>query len=205
MSFNDWIQFVISLFVICSPFTAIPVLIALTPHATKEQRKLTGLKVGVACGLVLIITTWFGGAFLSFLQIKVASFQVTGGLIILLLGMSMLSSNGVAPNKELNDDSSAIVIVPMAIPLLAGPGAISTVIVTAVQHPSVFERIQLSLAALVLGIIIGGLLYFSTRIEKLLGLKGLNVVTKLGGLVLAAIAVETMSRGIAALLTCYNV
>lgn len=204
MSFNDWLQYVLSLFVICSPLTAIPVLIALTPKASSSERKMLGLKIGIACGVILMITTWFGGAFLSFLQVKVASFQVTGGLILLLLGLSMLSSNNVKQNKELNEDSSAIVVVPMAIPLLAGPGAISTVIVQSSLFPSFMDKLTLSLAALALGGMIAVLLYFATRVEKVLGLKGLNVATKIGGLILAALAVETMTKGVAGLFSCYQ-
>jgi multiple antibiotic resistance protein len=204
MSFNDWIQYVLSLFVICSPLTAIPVLIALTPRASSQERKKLGLKIGLACGVILVITTWFGGAFLSFLQVKVASFQVTGGLILLLLGLSMLSSNNVKENKEMNEDSSAIVVVPMAIPLLAGPGAISTVIVQSTLNPSIMGKLSLSFAALTLGLIISVMLYFATKIERVLGIKGLNVATKIGGLILAALAVETMSKGVAGLLSCYQ-
>lgn len=204
MSFNDWLQYVLSLFVICSPLTAIPVLIALTPKSSSKERKVLGLKIGFACGIILMLTTWFGGAFLSFLQVKVASFQVTGGLILLLLGLSMLSSNSVKENKDLNEDSSAIIVVPMAIPLLAGPGAISTVIVQASLMPSIPEKLGLSLAALTLGAIISVMLYFATKIEKVLGLKGLNVATKIGGLILAALAVETMSKGVYGLLSCYQ-
>jgi multiple antibiotic resistance protein len=204
MSFNEWLQYVISLFVICSPMTAIPVLLALTPRSSSSERKHLGLKIGIACGVILMITTWFGGAFLEFLQIKVASFQVTGGLVILLLGLSMLQSSGVKENKELNEDSSNIVVVPMALPLLAGPGAISTVIVESSLHSSFIEKIWLSLGALALGVIIAVMLYFATRIEKILGHKGLNVATKLGGLILAALAIETMSKGIAGLMACYQ-
>jgi len=205
MSFNDWIQYVLSLFVICSPVTAIPVLLALTPKSSNAERKRLGLKIALDCGVILVITTWFGGAFLSFLDVKVASFQVTGGLIILLLGLSMLSSNSVKENKEINEDSSAIVVVPMAIPLLAGPGAISTVIVQSSLFPAFMDKVVLSLAALALGGIIGIMLYFATRIEKVLGLKGLNVATKIGGLILAALAVEAMSKGVAGLMGCYNI
>lgn len=205
MSFNEWLQYVISLFVICSPVTAIPVLLALTPKSSTHERKRLSLKIGIACGVILMITTWFGGAFLEFLQIKVASFQVTGGLVILLLGLSMLQSSGVKENKELNEDASNIIVVPMALPLLAGPGAISTVIVESSLHPSFMQKVILSSGALALGVIIAFMLYFATRIEKVLGQKGLNVATKLGGLVLAALAIETMSKGIAGLMGCYQV
>ncbi len=203
MSFDDWIRYVISLFVISSPVTAIPVLIALTPKATTAQRKLLGAKIGIASGIILVITAWFGGALLSFLQIKVASFQVTGGLVVLLLGLSMLSGNNVNPNNDLSEDMSGIVVVPMAIPLLAGPGAISTVIVKAGIFNSFFDRVLLSIGALTMGAMIAALLYFSTSIAKLLGQKGLNVATKIGGLILIALAVEALSNGIAGLFACY--
>lgn len=203
MSFNDWLQFLLSLFVICSPLTAIPVLLALTPRASTKDRRLTGLKVGLSCGVILVLTTWLGGPFLTFLQVKVASFQVTGGLILLLLGLSMLSQDSVKHNKDLNEDSSAIIVVPMAIPLLAGPGAISTMIVQASVHPSIMDKIYLSFAGIALGGMIAVILYFSTRIEKVLGAKGLNVATKLGGLILAALAIETLSNGVAGLFNCF--
>lgn len=203
MSFNDWLQFLLSLFVICSPLTAIPVLLALTPRVSPQERRLAGLKVGLSCGIILVLTTWLGGPLLSFLQIKVGSFQVTGGLVLLLLGLSMLSQDSVKQNKDLNEDSSAIIVVPMAIPLLAGPGAISTMIVQANVYTSIIDKIYLSLAGLCLGAMIAVILYFSTRIEKVLGAKGLNIATKLGGLILAALAIETLSKGVAGLFNCF--
>lgn len=203
MSFNDWLQFLLSLFVICSPLTAIPVLLALTPRVSPQERRLAGLKVGLSCGIILVVTTWLGGPLLSFLQIKVGSFQVTGGLVLLLLGLSMLSQDSVKQNKDLNEDSSAIIVVPMAIPLLAGPGAISTMIVQANVYTSIIDKIYLSLAGLCLGAMIAVILYFSTRIEKVLGAKGLNIATKLGGLILAALAIETLSKGVAGLFNCF--
>lgn len=204
MSFDDWFRFVISLFVICSPITAIPVLIALTPKSTSKERKILGAKIGIASGIILVITAWFGGGLLSFLQIKVASFQVTGGLVVLLLGLSMLSGNNSTSNNDLSEDVSQIVVVPMAIPLLAGPGAISTVIVKAGLYNSFFDKILLSLAALTMGVMIALLLYFSTAIERVLGRKGLNVATKIGGLILIALSIETLSNGVAGLFACYS-
>lgn len=204
MTFDACIQYIISLFVICSPLTAVPVLIGLTPKATSAERRQIGIKIGIACGLILTISTWLGAVFLDFLQVKVASFQVAGGIILLLLGLSMLSSNPVKENKEMNEDSSAIIVIPMAMPLLAGPGAISTAIVQSSLHPAYMDKLWLTIATMSIGVIISCILYFSTRIEKFLGLKGLNVVTKIGGLILAAIAIETMSKGMAGLFSCYQ-
>jgi multiple antibiotic resistance protein len=204
MTFGEWLQYVVSLFVICSPLTAIPVLIALTPGVTPSERKFIGLKVGITCGLILILSTWFGGSFLSFLQVKVASFQVTGGLIILLLGLSMLSSESVKEGKSVSKKGSSVIVVPLAMPLLAGPGAISTAIIEVSFHSTFLDKIYLSLAGATLGLIIGVILYASSRIEKIFGIEGLNIVTKIGGLILAALAIESMSNGIAGLMSCYH-
>lgn len=183
---------------ICNPFVAVPVLLSLTEDKALQEKRKIGLMAALAVGLILILMTWFGETLLKLLDVRVASFQVTGGLILLLLALTLLGSISGSHQKT-NSSAKSIVVVPLAIPLMAGPGAISASIVAASLNPDVTSKFGLSAAALGVASITALLLYFATSIEKFLGDTGLSIVTKVGGLALAAIAIETMAKGISGL------
>lgn len=182
---------------LCSPLTAIPAFLSLTQGKSKEVRSKIAIILGISVGLILILGTWVGGAFLDVMGIRIAAFQCAGGIIVFLLALSMLNAQ-ISPMRQAEDDTakSVIPIVPLAIPLMAGPGALSGVIVAANTYPTYTNLMILSLCAAVIGVITGLVLYFGMQLEKKLGPSGLNVVTRIGGLILAALAVEIFVQGI---------
>lgn len=91
-------------------------------------------------------------------------------------------------------------IVPLAIPIIAGPGAISALIVRANQFPGMYNLLLLSVAVILVSFVMGLLLYFSSNLERLLGQSRINIINRLGGLILAAIAVQIMANGVIGLI-----
>ncbi len=200
------VNYFISLFMLCSPLAAIPVFLNLTQGRQKEARSRVAVILGVAVGLILIITTWIGGFLLEVLGIRIPAFQCAGGIIVFLLALSMLNAQ-MSPMRQTEDEENAkavIPIVPLAIPVMAGPGALSGVIVTANTYNAFSDLVILSLCGALVGAATALVLYFGVQLEKKLGPTGLNVVTRIGGLILAALAVEIFVRGIEGLGLGFN-
>ncbi|SRR5581483_3151036 len=201
---SEFTNYFISLLMICSPFAALPALIGLTNGLSLDEKKRTGLIAGVAVGVILLSMTWVGGIVLQFLGITVPAFQVAGGFVIFLLALSMLNAETSRIKQTTEDQKEAkkkdsIAIVPLAIPIMAGPGAISSVIVGANNFPGVMNLIYLSIAAILVALILGVTLYFSTRFEKLLGQNGINILNRVAGLILSAMAIQTIANGLVGL------
>jgi len=198
MQFSAVMNYFVSLFMICSPLTAIPVFLSLTQGRSVRERWRVGLSSGIAVAVILISTTWVGSYVLQFLAIRVASFQCAGGIVLFLLALSMLNAK-ISPIRQTEEEvtpKSSIAVVPLAIPLMAGPGAISGAPVASTTFSSFSDRCILSLCALVLGGIVTLLLCFSVQIERYLGSTGMNIVTRIGGLILGSLAIEIFFQGI---------
>ncbi len=201
MQFNELVNYFISILVLCSPFSALPALIGLTHGMSDDEKKRTGLIAGAAVGVILIAMTWIGGPLLNFLGISVPAFQVAGGFVVFMLAMSMLNAETSRIKQTTEDQKEAryrhsIAIVPLAIPIMAGPGAISAVIVAVNSHPGIMNQVYYSCGAIVVALVLGVTLYFCTKFEKMLGQTGINIVNRIAGLILSAMAVQTLSKGI---------
>lgn len=198
MTLSILINYFVSLFMICSPLTAIPVFLTLSRGRGLKERKQAACVTGFAVALILIISTWIGQPMLEFLSIRIASFQCGGGVVLFLLALSMLSAE-VSPIRQKDDEvqkKPSFAIVPLAIPLMAGPGAISAAIVASSSYITIEAKLLLSLCGVFLGVVTTLLLLFSAQIEKYLGNTGLNIISRIGGLILAALAVEIIFQGV---------
>lgn len=198
MKFSLVLNYFISLFMICSPLTAIPVFLSLTQGRSIRERTRIGIVSGIAVGAILILTVWIGAPLLSFLAIRIAAFQCAGGVVLFLLALSMLNAQ-ISPIRQAQEETvikQSIAVVPLAIPLMAGPGAISAAIVASTTFVSFGQKCILSLCGLLMGVVTTLLLCFSMQIERYLGSTGLNVVTRIGGLILASLAAEVIFQGI---------
>ena len=183
---------------ICSPLTAIPVFLNLTQGRSSRERARIGMSSGAAVGIILILTVWVGAPALEFLAIRIGAFQCAGGIVLFLLALSMLNAQ-ISPIRQTQEETisrPSIAVVPLAIPLMAGPGAISAAIVASTTFTSIADKCILSACALVLGVVTTLLLCFSMQIERYLGNTGLNIVTRIGGLILASLAAEVIFQGI---------
>jgi multiple antibiotic resistance protein len=193
------INYLVALFMLCSPLTAIPAFLSLTHKKNKDDRRRIAISLGSAVAVILCITPWIGGPVLAFLGIRIAAFQCAGGIVVFLLSLSMLNAQ-MSPMRQTEEEeapgSTAIPIVPLAIPMMAGPGAMSSAIAAANIHPSFSNHLILSICGLVIGALTSLILYFAIQLEKKLGNAGLNVVTRIGGLILAALAIELFAQGI---------
>ena len=201
---TEYTRFFTALLVIIDPFLAVPIFLSLTAGATASHRGRVAMIATLTVALVLVVSALTGEALLTFMGTSLASFRVGGGLVLMLMALAMLraetdqvrtSSSEVRTAEE----KESVAIVPLAIPLLAGPGAISTVIIqmhrsTAPLHPWLVVGV-IVLVCLILWVV----LRLAVPIGNALGRIGLNILSRLFGLVLTAIAVEIMANGLKAL------
>jgi multiple antibiotic resistance protein len=154
---------------------------------------------------VLVGAVFLGEPLLDVFGISIASFRVGGGILLLLMAIAMLqalpSRVQQAPEEAKEaEEKEHVAVVPLAIPLLAGPGAMSTVIIYAHQAATWFDTLFLILASLFVAGTVWVALALANSIGTALGKTGVNIVTRLMGLILAAIAVEFITQGLAQLL-----
>jgi len=200
-NWSEYTRFFTALLVILDPFMAIPILLALTGGYTTAERNRLVRTTALAVAAVLIVMALLGETLLHVLGTSLGSFRVGGGIVLFLMALAMLQAQAdsmrTSPQEERSAASRAsIAVVPLAIPLLAGPGAMSTVIIA--MHRSAGPHH----AALIIGIIVlvSLILWLVLRlarpIGRMLGDIGLNVLNRLFGLILAAIAVEVIANGL---------
>jgi multiple antibiotic resistance protein len=195
----------ITLLAIVNPLAIVPFFIHYTQDFSREQRQRTIWVASFSCFVVIAASALLGLQILDFFGISLASFQVGGGMLLLTSALSMLNAEPAESrsNAQEMDDAArrssvgaSIAVVPLTIPLLTGPATMSTVVIYA-ERAKHFPQ----LAALVgYGVVIAlaTALCFSLAqpIARILGKTGINVMTRLMGLILAALAVEVMSDGL---------
>lgn len=208
LDFTEYTKFLIAILAIANPIGIIPVFLALTSDETDSQRVKTGQIVVTATASILLITLFFGELVLAIFGISVHSFQVGGGIMILLMAISMLhtSHSTIRQNRNTVEqhDSESIAVVPLAMPLLAGPGAISTVIINASKGTGPAHYSLLAVAIILLAVVLWLIFKIMPLIAKQISAVGINISTRIMGLILAAIAVEFIANGLKGLFPVLN-
>jgi multiple antibiotic resistance protein len=194
----------VALFAIVNPIGNLPVFISATNQWSKREKSRTANIVGITVFAVLAITTFFGNDILDFFSISIPSFQVGGGILILLMSINMMhgkqSHTRQTPEEaQTMADKSAIAIVPLSIPIYAGPGAISSVIISADKSVNFIHQTSLLIPIAVVSLLVWLTLRLSSNITQWLGTIGINIITRLMGLILAAMSVEFIAHGITGL------
>lgn len=205
---QDWrtsAQIATALFVIADPVATIPIFITLTAGQTDEERKRTARTTAVTVAAVLVLAVFLGDPLLKLFGISIASFRVGGGIVVLLMAISMLNArlsrtSNTPEEVQEGTEKDDPAVVPLGVPLLAGPGAISTIIIYAHQARDPFDTIFLVASGLFVALTVWIALRSADPIRRLLGKTGINIISRLLGLVLAAVAIEFIAGGLAQLL-----
>lgn len=201
MDYTEYTKFLIGLLAIVNPMGAIPIFVALTSDADQTERKRIARIIVIAVATILFVSLFFGERLLNFFGITINSFTVGGGILILLMAISMVQAR-VSPvshtvEEALESESKdSVAVVPLAMPLLAGPGAISTVILYAHKNASVSHYFSLALIIGVLTFILWAVLKMVPWISRHISQTGINIIIRIMGLFLMAIAVEFIANGL---------
>lgn len=191
MNSSILIKTFVAVFVLADAVGNIPILLVLTKGMEADQRnKVINKAVLVAIAVLLLFA--FGGKFiLSYLDVSFASLRVAGGLLLLLIALQMLRGDLETP---VIDQERDVAITPLALPLLAGPGTLTTVMLLMSESPS--PHVSVIVGILAAMFVTWLLLRLANNIDKWIGAEGEVIITQLLGFLLAALAVEIGSAGI---------
>jgi multiple antibiotic resistance protein len=190
-----------SLFVIIDAPGLTPLYIALTQGMTEKQRRMVGLRACITAGVLMLIFLVLGERVLTFIGITMPAFRIAGGILLFLTALDMLferrrtrrensAEEGAAEHR---DDPS---VSPLAIPLIVGPGTITTIILLASQTQGIGDCFAIAIILALNLAIVFGFFLSAPAIERMLGRVGINVVTRVLGMLLAALAVQFILDGI---------
>ncbi|MDO5700905.1 MAG: MarC family protein [Bowdeniella nasicola] len=192
----------LTLFVIMDPPGIIPVFLALTSTQTAKQRRAAAAQATLTSFGVMLVFTLFGRSILDFLQISLPALEVSGGLLLLLVAMELLTGKGEGSGATKTKNNVAL--VPLATPLMAGPGSIVAIMVAAQNSSgSIAAWSSLGAALLAVHVALWLAMRFADVIHSILGEDGTLLITRLAGMLLAAIAVQIMANGVFSFIDAY--
>jgi multiple antibiotic resistance protein len=197
---SEYLRFVVTLTAVVDPFLAVPMFIAIAGTQPLERRRALAGTVAITVFVVLAVAAVIGESLLLWIGASLPAFRVGGGLVLLLMALAMLNAQ-VGGVRQTREEAAEVQsgevggVVPLAIPLLAGPGAISTTIIAAERGGAAHIAVLIGCVALV-ALVTWLALRQANAIADKLGITGLNIATRILGLLLAAMAVQTMAEGL---------
>lgn len=196
-----FLQFFLGLVAAVNPVGIMPVFVSLTGHMTLEEKNKTAATANIAVAIILIIALLAGQMLLDLFSISLDSFRVAGGLLLLSIAFSMMSGK-LGEDKQNKQEKSEyisreqIAVVPLAMPLMAGPGAISSSIVYGSRYPNMLDTLGIILTVVAFSFCSWLLFRSAPYIVRLLGQTGINVITRIMGLILGALGIEFIANGL---------
>lgn len=203
---TEIIKIILAFMVLINPFSALTLFINLTRGYSMPNRRKVAR---VACLTIFITISFFtvaGETLLKLLGISIGSFQMAGGILVFLIAINMMNGDGnpVKPDQENFEvdyvphapPTTAAAVVPLAIPMMIGPGGISTVIIYSSQISGIWGVSAVIIAGLLISVFCYLALMAAGRISRVLGDTGLNIMSRIMGMLLAAVAIEIIVSGL---------
>lgn len=201
VTYAETVKFLVAMIVMMNPLGSLSIFLQLTGKFKQSRQRKTAIKCWISMTIIMVATIWFGNQFLDLLGITIPSFRFAGGIILLLTGLSMLQSKESPINHTPEDDIAAeernsIAVVPLALPIIIGPGAISTLIIQSSDFTSLALKTWLSVLCILLAAGMFLMLYFGPFIGRLVGESVMKVITRIMGMIVMALAVGMLANGL---------
>lgn len=201
--FPTYFKFFIGLFALVNPVGIMPVFISMTNYQTAVARNKTNLTANLSVAIILWMSLFFGDGILQLFGISIDSFRIAGGILVVTIAMSMISGKlgEDKQNKQEKSETSvreSIGVVPLALPLMAGPGAISSTIVWGARYHTIAHMIGFSVAIAAFASCCWMIFRIAPWLVRMLGQTGINVITRIMGLLLMSLGIEFILAGIKA-------
>jgi len=191
--FVDFLHFTLAMLAVCAPQSAIPVFINLTDGMGQREKSGIARQTGIAVACVLCSSAFFGSALLDMFGVSINSFRIAGGILLMSIAFGMMKASEKRHTKEEQaeaENRDAIGVMPLAIPVISGPGSISAMVIATQMDKSLPHLIAVICAGLAVAIVSWLLLRVADKLAAVLGQTGLNIIGRLCGMLLAALAVE---------------
>ena len=200
LDLSGYIKFFVGLFALVNPVGIIPVFISMTRYQGVAERNKTNLTANLAVAIILWTSLFLGDAILRVFGISIDSFRIAGGILVVTIAMSMISGK-LGEDKQNKQEKSetaireSVGVVPLALPLMAGPGAISSTIVWRTRYHSWINLLGFTLAIAIFAFCCWLLFRAAPLMVRILGQTGINVITRIMGLLLMALGIEFVVTG----------
>jgi multiple antibiotic resistance protein len=192
-----------AIFVVVDPVAAVPFFLAMTSDQSPEERRRTARRAALGAWMILTAFALLGALIFRALGITIPAFKIAGGVLLLLIAVDMIRTNPsptriTGPEVEAGAEKDDVAIVPLAMPLLAGPGSVATVIVLMgqVSPHRLWDGAAVLGAVALVSASAWWILAAATRVERVLSRTGMNILERVAGMLLAAIAVQFMIDGV---------
>ena len=192
------IKTTIALIAIVDPIGCLPLFLSLTGQHKKINKKNVVKMTAITVFIILVTSLFLGDKILNMFGITMPSFQICGGILLLIMAISMMLGKHqiIESGQNGESDKELIAFVPLSIPLLAGPGAMSNMIIAAHQAPNFINQSFLVLPCIAVSLLIWLTLSFAENISKMIGAIGTKIITRVMGLLLGSMAIEFITRGV---------
>ncbi|MCI7717371.1 YchE family NAAT transporter [[Pasteurella] aerogenes] len=202
MDIAIYLQFFISLIALVNPIGVVPIFYSMTTDLTKIQQNRISLITCFSVVVILLVSFFFGNFILNSFNISIDSFRIAGGIVVVMIALTMI--NGKLGEHKINkeekneniEDYNNIAVVPLAMPIMAGPGSISATIVFGSTQHDISDYLYSSLTIALFGLGCYILFRYSEPVIKRLGKTGSNVITRIMGLLLMSLGVEIVTTGL---------
>lgn len=187
--FSLWLK----LFFVLTPFFALTMFLSLTNDLDERKRKARALSVGCAVAIICLTLLFAGKQLFYVFGITLDSFKIGAGILLLLSGIGLVQGRSNTVNASAGGD---VIVVPMAIPIIVGPATTGTLLVMGAELDSVSAKLMGSSALLLAVAALTLILMTASMIERLLGARGISIISRLTGLILVALAAEMIMTGV---------
>ncbi|MFV0480925.1 MAG: MarC family protein [Campylobacteraceae bacterium] len=198
MDFAYYVSIFIKFFFLMTPFFVLSVFLSVTKDMPNFDRHALALKVTVSIWVTCGVLLFFGQYIFSIFGITVDAFKIGAGALLFITAVSLVG--GSAAKTQFDETPLSLAVVPLAIPVTLGPASVGTLMVIASDAKSLMESVFIYLAVSCAVLCVGAILFLSSRIEKMLGKNGIVVLSKLTGLILAALSAQMIFEGIKSIL-----
>jgi multiple antibiotic resistance protein len=193
MNIHLFINYYLKLFFILTPFFVLSVFISLTKDFDEKEKKQIAVKVSTAVIVSSFVIFFFGKYIFDLFGITLDAFRIGAGAILFLSAISMVQGKA---KTETKDEGHDIAVVPLALPITVGPGVIGVLLLLGTEANSLKEQMFIAIALLCASLSVGIILYYSKIMENLVGKKGVVILSKITGLIVAAISAQIIFTGI---------
>jgi len=195
------IVFVIQLFIIVDPLTGIPIFLAITPGKSRRERRVMARRSCIIAFFVVVFFLVAGSSILEYFGITTSAVRICGGILLFIISLELLYGRATGTQtssreERLAEEKEDVSVTPLAIPLLAGPGAIATTLVFAERANSTLAFATLVTGAAIVFALVYVVLHWGEELARVIGALGMKIVTRTIGLLLAFIAVQYVVDGI---------
>ena len=198
------LSFIAALFSIMNPLGNVGIFAGLTEDFKPDESRAAAFVCAVSTAITLLLMLWAGNTILGFFGLTVDTLRAAGGIIVLLIGLNMLSNNNshrhTPSETEEEHQNTTVGIVPLAIPIVAGPGTMVTVLVAGQQNPNLLSKTEISVVIVIMSLLIGVFFSFANRLSNFMGETGMGVITRVMGMILTAISMGMLADGLKGLL-----